>query len=130
MVSKKDVQYYIGDLNVYVINFCFLLANRITSNIKFMSCNIHHLVAAIMTGLSIIPITNSPDAREFELQLVEQYILTFRWKKSKWNVEDFYFLFTSIEDYKLALKGIVQENLPDAYDNESLKQIAPQKKNL
>lgn len=83
-----------------------------------------------MTGLSIIPITNSPDAREFELQLVEQYILTFRWKKSKWNVEDFYFLFTSIEDYKLALKGIVQENLPDAYDNESLKQIAPQKKNL
>ena len=94
VISDKKASMFLPCTNDTVLNFHVLLLNRTPQRIYLLSPNPSNLCAALIAGVCIIPIPNSYDSQDIQLQLAERYLFSNRWNKNprQQNLQDFEYL--------------------------------------
>ena len=74
---------YFDELNGYVENYHILMKNRQKERIYVLSSNTFRLVTAMHQGFQAIPITKFNDENDYQLNIVENYLIKLHYNQNR-----------------------------------------------
>lgn len=110
MISRSNYA-VIKEFDESIENLLLLTLNRQKHNIFLLSSNPFSVTVAMDQGYCAIPVTRfqNPNRKDYQLNLVENYLLKLRYSKNMKSKNDIDFGFLKYGPIKNALKGN-QEN--------------------